>query len=549
MELSEDIKAVKEILHNLIKARKTLRMYPQNNPIYVKTLEESYAKFRNFLDYKDEFTLKIKQNSIFCDSEQIYYNPEKEDNIALFFFKDGLREITFKKGLLQEELEEFLKVIAMDFDREVVEDDIVTLLWEKDFENIQYIVDEAVLIDADEEDYETKAVNEVRGRVSDTDGLMKAYMEGFKEEDVREISIVPLTDKDLQLLVKELERDASDKLEKLVVILFEILYQSEDKRELEDTIMFLKDTIKFSMRHGDIYMVLNVMRRAKDVLDSPSSTEDMKRCMRMVLMYAGSEEVISLLGELLDSGTEVEEKVFNGFIEFFDKNAIPPLMKILGELKTIHARKNVIEALVFLGRRDIQTLARGLDDHRWYVVRNIIYILRRIGDKKATEYLLKTIRHGDIRVRKEVIKAIGELGGREVLQTLKECLDDADAQVRTASVRAIGSIGSEAAKKIVLEKISDKGFKERDFEEKKEFYEVLSRWKDAEVFDFLIKVLKKRSFFGRARNYENRACAAFCLGLIGNKDALPLLYKHKNSNNKLLREFSYTAIKRIEYGQ
>jgi HEAT repeat protein len=549
MELSEDIKAVKEILHNLIKAKKTLRMYPQNNPIYVKTLEESYAKFRNFLDYKDEFTLKIKQNSILCDSEQIYYNPEKEDNIALFFFKDGLREVTFKKRLLQEELEEFLKIIAMDFDREVVEDDIVTLLWEKDFENIQYIVDEAVLIDTDEEDYETKAVNEVRERVSDTDRLMKAYMEGFKEEDVREISIVPLTDKDLQLLVKELEKDTSDKIEKLVVILFEILYQSEDKRDLEDTLMFLKDTIKFSMRHGDIYMVLNVMRRAKDVLDSPSSTEDMKKCMRMLLMYAGSEEVISLLGELLDSGTEMEEKVFNGFIEFLDKNAIPPLMKILGELKTIHARKNVIEALVFLGRRDIQTLARGLDDHRWYVVRNIIYILRRIGDKKATEYLLKTIRHGDIRVRKEVIKAIGELGGREVLQTLKDCLDDADAQVRTASVRAIGSIGSEAAKKIVLEKISDKEFKERDFEEKKEFYEVLSRWKDAEVFDFLIKVLKKRSFFGRARNYENRACAAFCLGLIGNKDALPLLYKHKNSNNKLLREFSYTAIKRIEYGQ
>jgi HEAT repeat protein len=92
-------------------------------------------------------------------------------------------------------------------------------------------------------------------------------------------------------------------------------------------------------------------------------------------------------------------------------------------------------------------------------------------------------------------------------------------------------------------------FKERDFDEKREFYEVLSRWKDAEVFDFLIRALKKKSFFGRARNYENRACAAFCLGLLGNKDALTLLNKYKSSNNKLLREFSYTAIKRLEHGQ
>jgi HEAT repeat protein len=209
----------------------------------------------------------------------------------------------------------------------------------------------------------------------------------------------------------------------------------------------------------------------------------------------------------------------------------------------------VIEALIVLGKKDIQALARGLDDRRWFVVRNIIYILRKIGDKRALEYLLRTVRHGDIRVRKEVIKALGELGGREVIQTLKECLDDPDVQVRVLSAKALGSTGSEAAKKIILEKISDNMFKEKEFEEKREFYEVLSKWKDTEVFDFLVRALEKKTFFGRVKNYENRTCAAFCLGLLGNKDALPILYKHKESNNKLLMEFSYTAIKRIEYGQ
>ncbi len=224
-------------------------------------------------------------------------------------------------------------------------------------------------------------------------------------------------------------------------------------------------------------------------------------------------------------------------------------MKIIGEIKTIHVRKKVIEALVLLGRKDIRTLARGLDDNRWYVVRNIVYILRMIRDKVAIEYFLRTIRHGDIRVRKEVIRALGELGGQGVLQALKECLDDPDAQVRTASARAMGNIGSEAAKRIILEKISGKGFKGKDFEEKKELYGVLSTWKDKEVFEFLIRALNKRSFFGRASNNENKACAAYCLGLLGNKDALPFLYKHRDSKNKLLREFSQAAINRIEHGQ
>ncbi|MEW6067738.1 MAG: HEAT repeat domain-containing protein [Nitrospirota bacterium] len=549
MELSEDIKEAKDILQNLIKAKKTIRMYPSNNPIYMKTIEESYEKVNSFLAYKDKLALNIRHNSILYDSEQIYYNTEKEDNLALFFFKDGLREITFKKGLTLEELEEFLKIMAMDFDREEIEDDIVTLLWEKDFQNIQYVVDEAVLIDADEEDYEAKAEEEAMEEASDPEGLMKAYTDASEGEALTSMSIMPITDKDLKMLVREVERISFYDIEKLSIILFETLYQSEEKGDIEDTFILLKEAVKCYMKHGYIQMVVNTMKKAKEILEDPLFSEDIKKYMRMLLLYAGSEEIIGPVAEFLDSGVDTEESVFIDFVELLDKNAITPMVKHLGDLKTIHSRKNFIEALVILGKKDIQTLARGLEDHRWFVVRNIIYILRKIGDKRAIEYLLRTIRHGDIRVRKEAIKAIGELGGREVIQSLKECLDDRDVQVRIASAKALGKLGSDVAKRIILDKISDKKFGERDFDEKKEFYEVLSRWKDEDISNFLVKTLKKRTFFGRLRNYENRACAAFSLGLLGNKDVLSLLYKYKNSGNKLLREYAYSAIKRIEYGK
>ena len=550
MEIAEeDIKEAKDILQSIVKAKKTLRMYPENNPVYVKTLEDTYARFKSFFDYRDAFTLKIKQNSIYYDSEQIYFNSEKEDNLALFFFKDGLRELTFNKGLLPEELEEFLKIIALDFDREMVDDDVVTLLWEKDFQNIRYLVDEAFLVDLEEEDYERKAEEKAKEKVTDVDDLMKAYADGFVEEDVKGISVVPLTDKDLQMLVKELERDTSDKLGRLVTVLFELIYQSEEKGEMEDTFAFLRDTIKYSMTHGELPVVVDVMKRAREIIDEPVLTEEGKKYMKMLSSYLGSEEIIALLAEILDSGMELDRGVFGEFMDFLDKGAIEPMVKYLGELKTIHARKNIIDALIVLGRKDIQAVSKGLTDQRWYVVRNIIYILRKIGDRRAIEYLLKTVRHGDVRVRKEVIKALGELGSREVIQTLRECLDDPDVQVRVQAAKAFGSIGSEPAKRILLDKISDKAFREKDFNEKREFFDVLSKWKDAEVFDFLLKTLKVRSFFGRARNYENKACAAFCLGLIGNRDALPALNKLKDSSNKLLRDFSYAAIRKIEHGQ
>jgi HEAT repeat protein len=551
MEQFEDIKVAKDILQNVIKAKKTLRMYPENNPMYQKTLEDLYTKFRDFFNYKDELLLRIKQHSIFFDSEEIYHNPEKEDNLALFFFKDGLRELTFKKEILQEELEEFLKIIVSDFDKESLDDDIVTLLWERDFQNIKYIVDDTILLDADGEEYEINAINSAKQKVSDIEGLMKAYAEEFKDEDIKDAPVISFSDRDLQILMKEIENDASNKMEKLSDIILEIFYQSEEMGSsfFEDNLKYLKQTIKLSMSQGDINTVIHAIRRAKETYEDPSSAEQAKQYTQRLLTYPASDEIINILGELLNSGIEIDDKTFKEFIELLDKKAIPPLVKILGELKTLRIKEKIIDALVFLGRQDIKTLAMALNDKKWYVVRNIIYILRKIRDKGAVEYLLKTIGHEDARVRKEIVRALSELGGKEALQPLKERLDDADAGVRTEAVRAIGNIGSVLAKKIILENISNKRFKERDFEEKKGFYEVLSRWKDPEVLNFLTKSLRKSSFFWWIKNYENMACAAYCLGLLDNKDALPFLYRHKNSKNKHLKEFAQAAIERIEHGR
>lgn len=547
MEITDDIKEAKDILQNIIKAKKTFRMYPKNNPVYTKVLNDSYSKFRDFFDYKDSYTLKISQNSITYDSEKIYYNPEKEDNLALFFFKDGLREITFKKGLTIEELEEFLRIISLDFDREVM-DDVVTMLWERDFQNIQYVVDETFLIDIDEEEYESVSEKSIKDKITDVSDLMRAYEDGFKEDVTKPVSVVPLTDKDLQLLVKELEKDAYDKTDKLINILFEILKQADNDNDVDDVVGFLRDVIRYSLSHGDLGSVVNIIRKVKELEKDDWLSESVKKRLNSLLIFLGSEEIIAILAEILDSGIEIELDLFNEYVNVLDKGAIGPFIKYLGELKTIKARKIVIEALITLGRKDIYAIAHALEDNRWYVVRNVIYILRRIGDRKAVEYLLRTVKHSDIRVRKEVIRTLGELGGNEVIQTLRDCLNDPDIQVRLSAVKALGAIKTEVTKKIIMNLIADKSFNNKDLSEKKETFETLSRWKDQDVFEFLIKIINKRAFFNRSRIFENKACAAYTLGLIGNKDALPILHKLSDSKNKILKEFTSMAIKRLEYG-
>lgn len=545
METWDDIRVAKDIIQSLLKAKKTVRMYPENNPIYKKTIDDTFARFADFFAYRDDLALQLKQNEIFFNAEQVYYNPEKDDNLALFFFKDGLRELTFKRGLPPSELEEFLKIIALDFDREAVDDDIVTLLWEKDFQNIKYVADEAFLME--DEDYESTAVNEIKRKAPQSDEVLKAYASAFEAEDVGNIAIINLTDKDLQLLVKEMEKDLLDKSPKIYEILFEMLFQAESAVEYDDVHRLLREVFLYCLRRKDLKIVVDIMKKTRELIENPSTPDTITRQMKLLLSSVNSEESIRSVGEIFDSDADLDENVLNEYTEFLDRNAIAPLISTLGELESIHGRKIVINILILLGRKDIQAIAKGLQDHRWYVVRNIIYVLRHIGDKKAVEYLLATVKHPDERVRKEAIKTLGELKSPLALQTLRECLSDSDPAIRKGAVKALGNIGSETAKRLILEKISAKDFRERGFDEKRDFFEVLARWNDAEMTDFMTRTLKKRSIFKRAKIDENRACAAHCLGLMGNRDSLPELYKLKDSKNKLLREYAGAAIRKIEH--
>ncbi len=547
MEQSEDLKAAREVVQAILKGKKMLRMYPPNNPIYVKTLEDCFAKFTAYFYFKDSLPFYIRQNDILYDGNEVYANPEKEDNIALFFFKDGVRELTFRKGLLVEEMEDFLKIIALDFERDIMDDDVVTLFWERDFQNIHYVVDETILADVDD-DYEETAVRQATEEKNEEDNLLKAYEDAFKEEQtVSEVAIVPLTDKDLQALLHVIEREAQSKIGKLSDILFEMLYLSEKREDFDELTNLFMSNLEYSLRHGEIQIANGTLARLLELIADPKVPDEIKQYLRKVVYFAGSEPMIDQLGEILDSGQETDDKYYEDFFKLLDKNAILPLMKILGELESIHARKVVIDALILLGPKDMVTLAKGLSDSRWYVVRNIIYILRKIADKRAVDYLLKTVRHSDVRVKKEVLRTLGELGGGGVFQVLRECLDDGELQVRVTALKALGTVGSEAAKRTIMDRISSKEFRDKEFEEKKEFFDVLARWKGADVYSFLVEQVKHRTFFGRSKTDENRACAVQALGVLGNKDALPVIDRLKNDGNKLVREYAVSVMKRLDH--
>ena len=99
MEMNEEIKAAKDVIQAVLKSKKILRLYPDNNPVYIKNLEETYNKFREFFYYSDELRLKIKQNEIFMALNR-YTSVLKEKKILhSFSLKTGFEKLRLKKAL------------------------------------------------------------------------------------------------------------------------------------------------------------------------------------------------------------------------------------------------------------------------------------------------------------------------------------------------------------------------------------------------------------------------------------------------------------------
>jgi hypothetical protein len=537
-----DIDDVRGILQGLTKAKKILNMYPSNNPIYIKTFNEIYNKVNKFLDANNDLLLKINQNDILFNDEQVYHATEKDDNLALIFFKDGVRELTLLKGLSESEFSDLIKIINTDFENFELEDDIVTLFWERDFDHIRYLVTEEFLYDEEDE----KVYEKAKVKSQTDENLTRAYHEGLKASETKLITPIPINYADYQHLAEDIKQaETTPKIEKLITILYELLYLTKEERHFTEVVSHIKNLMIYGVKEGIFQTIVSMLDSIKLLSEDKDISEDKRKLLKNLYRSVNGIAFIREIGWALESEKTVHEKDFLECIKHFNSTSIPSFIQLLGELQQIRSRRLLIETLAVIGRLDIKKLGEGLNDNRWFVAKNIVIVLGKIADSWSRELLIKALTHKEERVRKEVIKSLASMGGSDLLPHLKTALDDNVQSIRITAARAIGNIKTDSAKKVLLDELSRKDFLAKEFAEKKEFYTAISNWKDSEVMNFLLRKLKKKKIFKRARHDETRACAAFILGVVGNKEAIPVLEKTKNSKNKLLRSFSNNAINQL----
>jgi hypothetical protein len=114
-------------------------------------------------------------------------------------------------------------------------------------------------------------------------------------------------------------------------------------------------------------------------------------------------------------------------------------------------RLRLIELAASLGPAIVPETRRLLADPRWYVVRNMVLLLRRVHDKSAMSEILRCADHPDLRVRLEALRALFAFDTAVPRDLLARTIHHPDPRLAEAAVLLTGQHGITQASDLLVE--------------------------------------------------------------------------------------------------
>ncbi len=550
----EELRSARDVLLQLTKTAKILKIYLPNNPIYQKFLQELQDRLDIHLQEYETLRFKIRQYEILYGGQVVYENANRVESMAFKLYVDGIREILLLEGVDSDEITSFLDIIGREYDPSGPDDDMVTLLWERHFDHIQYLVaddfiDETVTPMKPPDpaavgnlmDHEKEAARPVPGS-SETPLL--DYLGPKLAEQVSQIFV--LTEEEISGIKKRMEiEENTNPITILLGILTAILRVETDESAFSEMAGILENVLETLTLRGDFWHSIKILELFRELMDPIRNLpENQKRRLIQAIDRAGEAQRMRELEPVLNQWGSVETDRFLEFGMLLNKNAMIPLIDLLARLTQMKVRRVVCEVLANMGRENIDPLTLRLEDPRWYVVRNMVYILGKIGHEKVVERLRKVVDHKEVKVRKEVIHALEGIKIPTAKELLVGFLNDPDRSLRILAMRSLAKQGYSGALEPLLEMIDDPDFAKKDLHEKKEVFDTLGRIGGEEIIPRMRKLMKKggSAWFKRAQKEEQGLCAVVALERIGTESAMDILSEGRKFSSKVIREACSNAL-------
>jgi len=526
--IEEGVKSTKALIQTFLHTMKAYRLYEANHPMLSKYMDRLKTDFDRYFDEFDSFALQVGEHKLFYRGKVVYESQDVKESLAFLFYKDGIREIQFFRDLEFMEVVDFLKVVRKADSINRLEDDLVTLLWEKDLSHItittvdEFLEEGINSVPATVEDLkvgleykklegaglEEKAQEEEKEEAQGltAEGLKQALNLSPDQSLVQACQLTPdeIAEINQKVQLEQNPENICNLMDNLIEIL---LHLGEDMDAYENMISYFERTIESLLEQKMLGKAVTILRNLNDAMESIALKDKQIFAIGRIVKNFSSSRPIELLGKIMKDNGKGESELILQYFRLLTKQAVEPLCYLLGELDSGRWRKVICDHLAELCKEDIQPLSKFLLDRNPLVVCHILYILGKIGHPSTLKYLKNLVIHRDPKVREETLQVLSKFGEKGKDLILK-FLGDSLAGIRGKASLSLARITKKEAVKPLLDIILSEDFYKRDFNEKTSFFRALAETGSKEAVPVLEKIAKKRKWFQKDKWNEMRICAA-----------------------------------------
>jgi hypothetical protein len=544
---------VAELITGLAKALRAFHMYLPNNPVHQRATENLRAAFAPIWAVLDELVLIVAETDFVWEDQVVYHQPSKSESLAWGLFKDGMRSLSIKRGAEQEELPRLLEVInqarylAAD-----AGDDLLTLLWEQEFQFVQYQFVEFFgegggSMPEQSGTYPTGNDDAARRRQEQVAEEAPPRPKGVVDVEDFDSTLYFLDESEIHQVARQVEAEYQrDIRTSSLNVLFDLFELEGDPATRSEIIGIVEHLFPNLLNARDFRTAAAVLRESKLLgtraqgllpehrvrldgfvakLSEPAIVNQLLQSLDEAPALAGEAEVAEVLRELRASALEP-------VLSWIPSLSSPALRAVLEGVADRLASSNTDEVMRLLRSKDSPALA------------SVVTLCGRLGLHQAVPGLADTVVHPDPAVRLVSVQSLAQLGTPAALALIDKAIGDDDRSVRLAAVRVAGGRGFKGALKRVEAAVLGKGVKDMDLTEKMAFFEAYGAIAGSAGLKALTGMLLPRGLLKLKESPETRACAAIAIGKIRTPEAREVLTRMaddkdlvvRNAINRALRE-------------
>jgi HEAT repeat protein len=219
----------------------------------------------------------------------------------------------------------------------------------------------------------------------------------------------------------------------------------------------LESLFRSYLATGEFDEALDLMQRLQEIAMSTESDE-LRHAVHESVGHLATGETIQALIESLHSAPPEKTRAIQRLTELLGAGARRNLLLALAEESNRSRRRRLFDFIASLGPVVVPEVTSFLNDSRWYVMRNMIVLLRTVNDRTTLPEIRNLARHHDLRVRIEAIKSLFALDTNVPQALLDDLINDRDPKVAEMAIALIGNAGIKEGVRPLLQVLNGNDF-------------------------------------------------------------------------------------------